>query len=546
MADLATELVSSIRQFLPGKGSSPEDLYHSAVWTALRQEHASRRYWYKGKEWEKTLKGSQDYEGNPELQYPLQINLISKVCPVHRAVMMGVLEDSYDQVPIRTSVSRTGLAEQSQRDMAENLEGYINNLWWDNNGTSVQFESCLQEQYYGGHVFHLNWEPYNQYLPYRTSIYSLKSPGYLLPVAWSALNRWRLFECYIGYEIPVEVSKLQFGIVPEDKAALTVIYMEHWTDGNYKITVDGQVPVLKDLGGNEHKLEGENPWGTVPVVYIPHERDGEFYGRSLIDGDSPLIGLAKEQNARMADRGEKVRDALDVAWMRNARAGALDVRYIDLGGGIRIPVVDVGDSHLPGSPEPAMEVASIGGPADSAREYDDDIMTQILNQADVAPVALGMDDTASGRITGPVTAYRMWPTMMHTMAERGFYTDGLREVARIALSIGLWAKKKGQYQKAGVRNPPKLDEGMLDLRFGVSWRPMIPIEVETRNTLLNERLAAGGISVYQYLIDQGCPNPIEEEARIWADREKIAEIEAEAEATAMAARMQAMGGNNNE
>jgi len=543
LANLASVILNSVAELLSG---SSDDLWNSDLWTTIRQDHETRRYWYEGKEWDKAIKGTANSDGEQELKYPLQSNPIAKMCRIHRAILMGMLDDTYSQVPIQTLVNRHKMATDAERQIAIDLESFISSVWWQNHGGSLQMESCLQEQYYGGHVFKINWEPFNETLPYRISISSLETPGYLLPVAWSTTNKFRLLECYIGYEIPATTAKLQFGITAKDKNANTVVYLEHWTEEDYKITVDGQVPEFEFANGEIYRQEGKNPWNMVPVIYIPHERDGGYYGRSLVNGDSPLIGLAKERNARMADRGDLVRESRDIPWVANTRNESMVLRWVDFEDGSSAPVLDIGGTGLPQSPTPEMGIVRIGGPSKEAKDYDDDVLAEMMSQADVTPVAFGLDDTASGRITGPVTAYRMWPSMQHTMAERSFYSEGMIELAKMILKIGQWATKESEWAKARVSSPPSLTPEMSTMEFGIHWRPMIPMEGEVRSRILNERLANGGISIHDYLIQQGSPNPEEEEARIWADREKQASIEAQKQAEMLAARLEAMNSGYND
>ena len=543
LANLATIILNSVSGLLSG---GTKNLWHSDLWKTIRQDHEERRYWYEGKEWDKTIKGTATAEGGPELQYPLQSNPIAKMCRIHRAIMIGMMDDTYSQVPVQTLVNRKRMSTDAEREAAITLEAFVSSVWWQNHGGSLQIESCLQTQYYGGHVFRINWEPFNERLPYRISISSLESPAYMLPVAWSTTNKFQLLECFIGYEIPATTAKLQFGITPNNKSADTVVYLEHWTEKDYKITVDGQVPEFKYPDGSVYRQEGTNPWGIVPVVYIPHERDGGYYGRSLVNGDSPLTGLAKERNARLADRGDRVKESRDIPWVANSRNESLVLRWVDFEDGSSAAVLDIGGTGLPQSPTPEMGIVRVGGPSQRAKEYDDDVLAELMSQADVTPVAFGLDDTASGRITGPVTAYRMWPSMQHTMAERSFYSEGMIELAKMILKIGQWATKEGEWAKAKVSNPPVLTTEMSVMEFGIHWRPMIPMEGEVRSRILNERLTNGGISIHDYLIQQGSPNPEEEEERIWADKERQAKIEAEMQAEMLKARLEAMNSGFND
>ena len=62
-------------------------------------------------------------------------------------------------------------------------------------------------------------------------------------------------------------------------------------------------------------MAGVNPFGVVPMVYIPHIRTKGFYGESMIDG---LEGIVKEINLRAGDYGDAVSEDAHV-WlaMRN-------------------------------------------------------------------------------------------------------------------------------------------------------------------------------------------------------------------------------------
>lgn len=509
-----------------------QEIWEHPVWVAQREAYKERKAWYDGDEWKRVTRDSRDPSGDYELQWPLQINPIAKVCRIHRAVMLGMQKEIVDEAPISTLVSRSGLTG-SAIAVADTLQRFIGKCWRHSHASSTQFEAALLLQIYGGHVFRVAWEPFNRSLPYRIAIHSLTTPAYFFAKSYNPFDRWDLLDAYIGYEIATDIARSKYGITPKNDKADTVLYMEHWTKQYYRVTVDDQVPSFRidnSPTSSSYAMEGENTWGVIPIVYIPHERDGDFLGRSLINADSSLIGLSKELNARMADKGEAVQDSKPLMWARNTRTGGSWVmREVVRDGQTVFSLLDIGASvPLPGAQPPELGIVESRGLPTSVASYDEELWAEIRRQADVASVAMGDDDTASGRITGPVTAYRMWPTMMHTMSERSFFSTGLAQVGNIIARVAEERSRSSDegYAAFGLELPG-ITEEMLSMDLITGWRPMIPIEESQRIEQLNARLAAGGISLYSYLTSIGVQNVEEEEARVWADREREAKLEAQ-------------------
>jgi hypothetical protein len=238
----------------------------------------------------------------------------------------------------------------------------------------------------------------------------------------------------------------------------------------------------------------------------------------------------------MADKGESVQDTKPLIWARDTRNASWAVKEVVRKGETLFYVLDLGNSHsLPGAPTPELGIVESRGMPDSANDFPNDLWGEIRRQGDIASVAMGDDDTASGRITGPVTAYRMWPTMMHTMSERSFFSTGMQQIATIVSKIAQERESAGAYKNWAARAPGITDE-MLDMEFITAWRPMIPIEESQRTDQLNAMLQAGGISVRRYLELMGVQDIDVEEQRIWDDRKREAELEAEVQSSIMAAR----------
>jgi hypothetical protein len=508
---------------LVGKDDSP---YYGSPWTDQRGEYAELKSWYDGEEWRRKSQTDDPITGGKELQWPLQINPIAKVCRVHRAVMLGMQPDvvSGPSGPvISTVVSRENL-DETRKQYAETLEEFLSSIWLHSNGSAILTEAALLAQIYGGHVLRVTWEGWNKLLPYRMAVRSFRNPGEFFAAVVNPTDLWDLIECYIGYMIEPDVAYNLYGIRTDKKK---VLYLEHWTKETYKYTVDDRVPVLEHPSGKQ-RLEGENRWGVIPIVYIPHERDGKYLGRSLINGDSPLIGLAKEINARQADKGEALQGARSLISAKNIRQQGLLVKQVIVNGRV-VDILDIGDaSRIPGSPEPEAKVLEPQGVPQSVSGFPSEMWAETRRQADVAAVAFGDDDVSGGRITGPVTAYRMWPTMQHTMTERIFFSTGLAQIARIITIIGLDKLQKSSesgFEKYGALVPQLTDE-MLAFDIGTSWRPMIPLEVTQKAEMLDDQLRVGGVSLITYLRERGVQDPEAEAERIWQDRERQAKIEA--------------------
>ena len=516
MATLGTIVDQAVAKLLGGKGTVA-DIWAAADWSEKRQDYEKMWNWYQGEEWETSVQQRRDETTGEQIKnFPLQINPIAKFCRLHRAVLLGMQTGLFNRSPIATLVSRAGLSSDEDRQEADDLERFIGRTWYASHGAPLQHKMGLLMQVYGGHVFRLFWHPDPNFYPTSIGIQGLDTPAYFYPVAVDPMNPWHLLECYIGYEIDVATAKLQYHIEPKDKAAVSVLYLEHWTESEYKITIDGVVPVVQ-VGEDESPMEGPNLWGIIPIVYVPHDRDAGFYGRSLVTGDSTLIGLARELNSRLADKGVAAQKAQSVLWMRNARTTSAKMTYITVNG-VDIPVINLGDKKpMTNSGEPEMGIVQSQGIPKTVSDYSTDIWKELRTQADIAAVALGDDDVSGGRITGPVTAYRMWPTMQHTMTERAFVSTAMIEIAKMIRRIAYTMQQRNH------KLPIKITDKMMDMDFTVSWLPMIPIEEEKHQAGLLARLQAGGISLISYFREMGVSDPEAEAAAIMEEKEAAIE-----------------------
>lgn len=510
-------VISNVVATILGTDSPTADIWTTGEWPEQRAAYENMWYWYHGDEWEDSVQERRDeITGEKIKNFPLQINPIAKFCRLHRAALIGMQSGLVNRAPITTRVKRVDLETDQDREDADVLERFIGRTWYGSHGMTLQHQMGLLMQIFGGHIFRIFWQPDPNFYPTSIGIQGLDTPAFFYPVAVDPMNPWHLLECYIGYEIDAVTAKLKYGITAKDKAASKVLYLEHWTESVYKITIDGTVPVVQK-DGVKSPMQGENFWGVIPIVYIPHERDEGFFGRSLIVGDSTLVGLARELNARLADKGSAVQQAKALYWMSNTRGSTSKTVYISIDG-IDIPIIDLGDKRPmanAGDPEIGL-VQSLGMPKTVA-DYSTEVWKELRTQADIAAVALGDDDVSGGRITGPVTAYRMWPMMQHTMTERAFVSTAMIEIAKTIRRIAFTMQERNHELSIAITDK------MMDMDFAVSWLPMIPIEQDKFEAALLNRLTAGGISLISFFRELGVSDPEAEAQAVWDEKEANAE-----------------------
>jgi len=482
------------------------DIYYMGDWATRRENDFENYRWYSGQKLAETT-DEVDPETNLNMsKWPLAYNPIAKYCRIHRAVTIGTVDD-YTEFPVK-------IVFLGDKTLAEQAVDFTNSVLLDNNGPVILNEAALMTQVYGGHVFKVGFDPLNDMLNYRIRLESIRSP-YFFPV-YEPTDYWNLREAYIGYLITSLIAKTVYNI--ERPTGMWVLYLEHWTRNSYEITVDGKIPEIANK-----TFKGAHNYGRVPVVYIPHFRDGGFFGPSHVPS---LIGLTREENARLADAGDSVYSGSHpTPVIRNVRQSIRMVPFAsDKDGNVLSDAVDLGDapsvpnSHDPdafylNSPQTAQSVQSVG-------TFQAILQQVALEQADVAPVLVGTDDTASGRITGPVSNMRAAATVQHAQSERLELSTGLRHLANIIMRVAI--AHAPQYQILGIQLP--ITKQHLALQCKTIWPAMLPIEAAEKVMVLNSRLQAGGISLEDYLTELHVNDVEGEMERIWVDTQRKAEI----------------------
>ena len=494
------------------------DIWRSTEWQARRREYAQYQQWFDGTKLDGTMPTRDKETGKKVRKFPLGINLAGLACTVHRDLVRG-MPDQDDPLFVQSVVDRT-----NDRERAETIEEILNEgVWRPSHGGPLQQEAILSMMVYGGTVLKLAWEPWEIDLPYGTAVRLIKNPGHIMP-RYDWLNPWKLLECYVGYEISASDAKAKYGITVDEPTAL---YMEYWTPRKFRIAVNDIVVSMK-IEDKEWRLEGENALGLVPIFYIPHERTVQrLWGDSLINGQEELI---EEINARTADLADVVRKSLPGVLLGSDLGHSLSVQKVTVDGQVIMRVVNMGNSRSMqgGSVKPTVqEVPTPDIPEELAR-FPSTLLDFWMMVARISPAVFGLDDTSSGRITGPAIAQRMWTSIAHAVTTRANFTDAKTVLDKAILHLIV---SKRSVIETPV--PEVTSRQIMATKIMQRWPEMIPLDQEIRHREMIERLGQFGVSIETYLKIMGIEDVAGERERILEWMKEQSDVEAEAKAKAV-------------
>lgn len=483
-----------------------QKLWNGDRWQRRRTKYRRYKQWYDGVPLGEAMNRVDRQTGEKILKFPLQINLPKLGCDIHRDFARGI-PDSDSPLIVQATV------ERSTSDKAEVVERYINDTWRVSYGAAIQQEGMLDMNVYGGTAYILKWEPWKPYLPYRLAIRKAPSPGAILPT-WSQYDPWRMTECYIGFQISRYEAKARYNIdVPE--TVQDVLYLEYWNQHEWWIHIHGRVPTMR-WGDREWSLEGPNPFGFVPVFYIPHERTTELFGDSAVEGQEELT---RDFNARAANVSDIVRATRPgLLTGHDVQSGAVKVQAIEHNGTILTHYINLGQTKpVPGAQPPGMDPLPIPDLPDGLVGFPDTLLYWWMMVKRISPASFGMDDTQSGRITGPATAQRMWTSIAHSATERINYTTGKELIDQGV--VGAMKAKQDAYGDLGIESPDLDGVEPYRLRIKQRWPPMIPLDKQQMHQELISELRGGGASIERYLREMGVEDVDGEKQRImdWLD-----------------------------
>lgn len=448
-----------------------------ARWTHQSAQYTEFWKWFTGEVWEEKVSNSIDKSQAPNFRFPLKINLIRTAAMKHNYVLFGEVADGPEpMVPIRVRPKPQDddkAPDLNVKRRSRKIERFINECWMENNGRTLQLEGGLLCQALGGVVFKATWNEFMPDLSHHVKIEMVR-PEFFLPV-WDSTDPDELLEVFLIWRVPAREAELKYGYKALEGSTGRsdfLMYVEHWTKEKISIHLGGKplsyTASRYDEDGNAIETEtivyedAENPFGFIPMVYIPRERAGEYYGIPMA---ADLMGLAREINARMADMGDVIAESSHrQVFIKNAPAA---IRTRDLGGqGV---AVDLG-SNGPNQPEPSVETVDPPSIPANLAEYPDRLRDEFRRDGFLSAVADGEDE--GSQRSALTLAFRMYPLTSKARAVRTYWTNALVRFSKMIARIAIFQGDEGL-----------TSEDLEGVDFYCDWSPMV---IRDREQLVNE------------------------------------------------------------
>jgi hypothetical protein len=426
--------------------------------------YTEQESWYNGS----TLDATVQRAGTEVEAYPVKINPLRAGVQKHTFALFGEVEED-DQPLVSPKMIFT---DDREKELADKAEEVLKQLWYESNGRAIQWQNGGLSQVYGGCVFKLSYDPFDtlRTIPIRIDI---PHPKYFVGKP-SSSDMFRLREAWIVRPISQEEA-FENGYKGSFKSPHDVPWLiEYWSNLKYNAWVNDQ-PVKRFNGNEWFDVSGANPFGFVPIVYIPHIRIDGFYGENMFDH---VKGIIKELNLRVADFGDAVNtDAHAYMGMRNVQGSpdivtlAPGVNAINLGNALAL----AGNESVPDLWDLRKERAS-----DAMNLLVGSLYDQYRRDAFIPKVADGEDE--GSQRSGLTLAMRMLSLLWHTQSERVFWTTGLNLINRMALRMVAI--------KESARTGITIEHASL--RMKQDWSPVLPRD---REMIVNEVVARAGANL---------------------------------------------------
>src|SRR4030043_229000 len=339
--------------------------------------------------------------------YPVRVNPLVAAAYKHVYTLLGEI-DLNDRPPVFPRIVQETKTEAEKID-GRHAEDVLYRAWWENNAHSMMIENATMSQIYGGCVFRLRWDIQNKLRTIPIAIENIH-PANFVGIPYPN-DPWTLSESWFVRPInPTEARRYNITI-DEDTAAW---FIEHVTPEKIEVTINN-MNAQTMVGGEYVDIPQENPFGFVPVVYIPHLRTFGFYGDSMITN---VKGIVKELNLRIADYGDAVNtDSHTYLGMRFVQGTPTVMQLAP-----NLNVINLQNMpNLTGSEsEPDLFDFRKTTASAEMQEIYDVLYDQFRRDAYLPAIADGEDE--GSQRSGLTLAMRMWPLVSHTNIERLFWT----------------------------------------------------------------------------------------------------------------------------
>lgn len=422
-------------------------------------------------------------------KYPVRLNPIRGACYKHAYALWG--ETPNDSRPLALPV----YSEIKNKDLAQLGQNYLTGLWAENHGRSIMMRNGLISQYLGGSIYKLTYVPAQTWRRFPIKIESVYPSNFIgIPISG---DEYRLEEAWFVKAISPQEASRRYGMnFNEELERGELVYqVEYWNPEYWDATINGRlIPkrTRNPLDGSQDFYQGDNPFGFVPAVYIPHVRENSFYGTPLITDN--ITGIVEELNKRIADYGDAVSDDSHRYHVVKNASGRPDV--YELAPGLRVVQLPNTPSITGKEEAPDMQQLGAAQASESMHKLTIDLMGQFMREAFIPPVAYGEDE--GSQRSGRTLDIRFWPLMSHVGMERHFTGDGLCLINEMAVSMGLTVKDL-PINERHKRMLSGLSEELRDMRIETRFSALLPRD---RELLINELVnrASANLGTLEHLL----------------------------------------------
>ena len=482
ISDLTQQLFSGVIPFqLQTLKDFPIDL-----WNTQQAYYEDLQSVYDGEELEAVVVDKST--GKKIEKFPIKINPLIQTSRKHAATLIGRGIDSIrpDGLPIEF------LTDKENDKLGSQLKLFLAKIIADSGMGATFVSNAIISQPLGGCFFAASWRPADGKIIVHGPL-----PEEVLAFP-NGTDYWNLKEAWIVRVITEKDAEFLGYMRHDDK----FYYIEKWTPTEYKIMVNGQVLFDED----KVPMEGTNPFGFIPMVYIPHIREKTFLGEGIIS--QAVRGIIREINLRWADIGDAVSDeAHAYVAIRNVRTG---IKTVTLSDGRQL--IDLGSSAgITGENEPdmlAVKAQSTSAPMISLGENLYNFYRREVNH----PAVADGEDEGSQR-SALTLATRMAPLISEIEMERFFWTIGITQFVRFLVRMGV------------VKGVENATAEMIEMPLSVKWQPMLPRD---REALVEEASVRGAhnIGSKRHLMElfDDVQDPEEEWKKIQEEEKSLGEI----------------------
>lgn len=484
----------------------PESEYHTR-----RMIYENLQAWFDGEK----LNERQVQGGRTVDKFPIKINPIRGAVYKHAYALFG--ETKNDSHPLAMPILRSD--DREKKDKAKIGQNFLNSIWYENHGRSLQLSNAIMSQILGGCVFKASYVPEQRWRRLPIRLESVH-PGNFVAIPMSG-DQYRLEQAWVVKAIsPHEAMRLYGMEFPPDEM---LYYVEYWEPDYYEITINGQtVPTGKSdpITAKDLMYQGSHDFGGVPLVYIPHVRTNSFWGDSLITQN--VSGIVEEMNKRVADYGDAVSDDSHRYYVIKNVSGRPDV--YELAPGVRVIQLPNAPSITGKESQPDMDELGAAQASAAMKGLNEQLYEHFRREAFIPAVADGEDE--GSQRSALTLAMRMWPLLSHTAMERIYWSDGLSHLESMILRMALIVKEE---------RIPDLPTELLDMRIEHRWAPVLPTDRESFvNEIINR--AGANLGTLKHLISlfDDIEDPEGEYDAVLEQLKEMAEIDAKKSVNNMA------------